>query len=94
MLFSRDGQVILDLPCTVMMICHRLQYIASFDQVVVLDDGAVLEQGRPSELLAQGESWLCRLLMLTGMAAQGRLRQLCLHAGLDPDELRRTARDW
>ncbi|EKX39672.1 hypothetical protein GUITHDRAFT_76208 [Guillardia theta CCMP2712] len=57
---ERVHRVILELPCTVIMICHRLQYIASFDQVVVLEDGSVLEQGSPSELLAeQGQEISC-----------------------------------
>ncbi|MEG3635825.1 ABC transporter ATP-binding protein [Micromonospora palythoicola] len=38
---------------TVLVIAHRLETIADADLVVVLEDGAVVEQGRPSDLLAQ-----------------------------------------
>ncbi|WP_375112654.1 ABC transporter ATP-binding protein [Nonomuraea sp. MTCD27] len=38
---------------TVLVIAHRLETIADADTVVVLEDGAIVEQGDPAELLAQ-----------------------------------------
>ncbi|QFZ24427.1 ABC transporter ATP-binding protein [Saccharothrix syringae] len=38
---------------TVLVIAHRLETIADADTVVVLDDGVVVEQGAPAELLAR-----------------------------------------
>jgi ABC-type multidrug transport system ATPase subunit len=37
--------------CTVLTIAHRLETIADYDLVVVMDDGCVVEHGSPSELL-------------------------------------------
>jgi ATP-binding cassette subfamily B protein len=39
---------------TVLVIAHRLETIADADTVVVLEDGAVAERGRPADLLARG----------------------------------------
>ncbi len=39
---------------TVISIAHRLETIADFDRVVVLDQGCVVENGPPEELLAVG----------------------------------------
>jgi ATP-binding cassette subfamily B protein IrtA len=39
---------------TVLLVAHRLQTIAGADAVVMLEDGAVVERGRPADLLAQG----------------------------------------
>ncbi|MFD6396073.1 ABC transporter ATP-binding protein [Nocardia sp. NPDC060249] len=38
---------------TVLVIAHRLETIADADTVVLLDNGTILEQGRPSDLLAR-----------------------------------------
>ncbi|KAJ1626197.1 hypothetical protein T492DRAFT_596932, partial [Pavlovales sp. CCMP2436] len=57
---------------TVLMICHRLQHVARFDEVLVMDAGRVVEQGAPAELLGRPGSCLARL---------------CARAGLDPAEL-------
>lgn len=43
--------MVLSLDATVMMICHRLQHIKRFEQVVVLDAGVLVEEGAPSTLL-------------------------------------------
>lgn len=38
---------------TILVIAHRLETVADADTVVVLDDGAIVERGRPAELLDQ-----------------------------------------
>jgi ATP-binding cassette subfamily C (CFTR/MRP) protein 4 len=38
--------------CTILTVAHRLNTIADYDRVVVLREGAILEQGTPFELLA------------------------------------------
>ncbi|KAJ9136431.1 ABC multidrug transporter [Pleurostoma richardsiae] len=40
---------------TVISIAHRLETIADFDRVVVLEKGCVVEEGNPRELLASGK---------------------------------------
>ncbi|SDI12013.1 ATP-binding cassette, subfamily B [Actinokineospora alba] len=39
---------------TVLVIAHRLETIAHADTVVMLEDGAIVERGKPDELLARG----------------------------------------
>ncbi|CAD8107565.1 unnamed protein product [Paramecium primaurelia] len=39
--------------CTIFTIAHRLNTIAEYDKVLVLEDGKVLEEGHPYELLVQ-----------------------------------------
>ncbi len=42
--------------CTVLTIAHRLETIADYDMIVVMDQGRVVEVGSPLELLSiQGE---------------------------------------
>ncbi|WP_199746579.1 MULTISPECIES: ABC transporter ATP-binding protein [unclassified Amycolatopsis] len=38
---------------TILLIAHRLETIAGADTVVMLDDGSIVEQGRPADLLAR-----------------------------------------
>ncbi|RSM57574.1 ABC transporter [Amycolatopsis sp. WAC 01376] len=38
---------------TILLIAHRLETIADADTVVMLDDGSIVEQGKPADLLAQ-----------------------------------------
>ncbi|AYF26632.1 ABC transporter [Micromonospora tulbaghiae] len=38
---------------TILVVAHRLETIADADTVVVLEDGTIVERGRPDELLAQ-----------------------------------------
>ena len=37
---------------TVIIIAHRMRTIANADKIVVLDDGRIVEQGSPDELIA------------------------------------------
>lgn len=39
---------------TVVVIAHRLETVADADTVVMLEDGAIVERGRPADLLARG----------------------------------------
>jgi ABC-type transport system involved in cytochrome bd biosynthesis, ATPase and permease components len=38
--------------CTIIMVAHRVHTMLDFDRVVVLDSGRIIEEGHPSELLA------------------------------------------
>lgn len=49
---------------TVIAIAHRLTTLAEFDRIVVLEHGRVLEQGPPSELLKNPQSYFARLYYL------------------------------
>jgi ABC-type multidrug transport system fused ATPase/permease subunit len=42
-----------ELHGTLIVVAHRLRTIASFDQVIVMSDGKVVEYGKPVELLKQ-----------------------------------------
>ena len=47
--------------CTIIAIAHRLQTIADFDRVVVLQSGRIVEVGKPQKLLADASSYFRRL---------------------------------
>ncbi|HBX13242.1 MAG TPA: cysteine/glutathione ABC transporter ATP-binding protein/permease CydC, partial [Leclercia adecarboxylata] len=38
---------------TVLMVTHRLRGLADFDQIIVMDNGKIIEQGSHAELLAK-----------------------------------------
>ena len=38
---------------TILVIAHRLETVADADTVVMLDNGSIVEQGRPADLLAE-----------------------------------------
>ncbi|RYP53067.1 hypothetical protein DL768_001844 [Monosporascus sp. mg162] len=47
--------------CTVIMIAHRLDSLVDFDVVAVMDKGALVEIGKPRELLALKDSAFARM---------------------------------
>lgn len=55
--------------CTLVVIAHQLSTVAMADQIVVLEQGRVVEQGTPDELRAR-PGYYARLLDPRG-AAQG-----------------------
>ena len=42
---------------TSIVVAHRLSTIASLDRIVVMDNGAIIEQGSHAELLAKGGAY-------------------------------------
>lgn len=46
---------------TVLVIAHRMRTVEAADKIVVLTDGAVAEEGRPEELLAEENSIFRRM---------------------------------
>ncbi|CAE8743831.1 unnamed protein product [Polarella glacialis] len=60
-------EVLLNLDSTVLMICHRLQHIRRFQQVVVMEAGRVVELGQPDQLLAVPSSRLALLCAEAGV---------------------------
>ncbi|WKZ27331.1 MAG: ABC transporter ATP-binding protein [Candidatus Paceibacterota bacterium] len=46
---------------TVIAITHRIASILSFDQIIALDHGKVVEAGNPQDLLGQKDSYVARL---------------------------------
>ena len=63
-------RVLLGLPQTLLMICHRLQHLGGFDRVLTLEDGAVVEDGPPHQLLADPTSRLCSMCAQVGLSAE------------------------
>ncbi|KAG8685348.1 hypothetical protein FRC09_014799 [Ceratobasidium sp. 395] len=60
---------------TLLCIAHRLRTIVSYDRVVVMDEGRIVELGTPAELFAQ---------------PGGIFRGMCEQSGIDADEIDRA----
>lgn len=48
--------------CTVLTIAHRLETIADYDMIIVMDSGCVAEAGLPYELLQKQEGYFSGLV--------------------------------
>ncbi|KKA30744.1 hypothetical protein TD95_005155, partial [Thielaviopsis punctulata] len=58
---------------TVLMVAHRLDMVVKYaEEVVVMDKGAVLEQGRPNELLGKENSRFRELWKLGNVGREGK----------------------
>ena len=62
--------VVLGLDATVLAIMHRLQHVQRFDKVVILDKGAVVEDGPPHQLMRDINSRLYTLCKKAGIEKQ------------------------
>ena len=54
------------------VIAHRMRTVAGADHIVVLEDGHVVQQGTPAELIEQGGLYR-RMVELQSESAQWRL---------------------
>src|SRR6185436_15390646 len=45
------------LPCTRILIAHRLSTVMGADRILVMHDGRIVEQGKHTELLARGGAY-------------------------------------
>ncbi len=66
---ERVHAVLLALPCTVLMVCHRLQHVPRFDLVATVSRGRVVELGEPTALLRDPASRFSRLAARAGLTA-------------------------
>lgn len=53
---------------TILTIAHRLETILDYDRVIVMDEGCIVEQGRPSDLLKDSKSKFHHLASQAGLA--------------------------
>ena len=66
---SSSGSPDLSPPVTVVEIAHDLRAILDYDRVVLMDRGAIIEDGAPRALAAAGGSRFARLLARAGAGA-------------------------
>jgi ATP-binding cassette subfamily C (CFTR/MRP) protein 4 len=59
---------------TVLVIAHRLETVIGMDSILVMDAGAVVEQGAPRDLLQRADSAFSKLVGETGEDAAGKLK--------------------
>ena len=55
---------------TVIVIAHRMRTVSGADKIVVLSDGTIAEEGRPSNLLARENSTFRRMAQLQSASAE------------------------
>lgn len=63
---SKIQETIRLLDSTILTIAHRLQTVADYDRIVVLDQGEVKEFGTPHDLLQKEEGVFKDMCMSTG----------------------------
>ncbi len=54
---------------TVLVIAHRMRTVEAADKIVVLDEGKVVEEGKPSELIKKDDSIFRRMASLQNASA-------------------------
>jgi ABC-type multidrug transport system fused ATPase/permease subunit len=54
---------------TVLIVAHRLATVRDADRVVVMQEGRVVEEGRPEDLIVRNDSVYRRLAALQGLDA-------------------------
>ncbi|CAD6502128.1 BgTH12-02369 [Blumeria graminis f. sp. triticale] len=85
--YTTDGKIqdtIRELQSTIITIAHRLQTIADYDKVLVLDQGRVVEFGHPWDLLREDSN--------PAVAATGTFRSMCEMSG-EIESLMKTAKE-
>ncbi|KAL4493905.1 hypothetical protein ABPG73_010183 [Tetrahymena malaccensis] len=60
---------------TLITIAHRLNTIADYDRIIVLENGSVVEQGTPYELLQQEKSIFKEMVLQTGQKNFNQIAQ-------------------
>ena len=58
---------------TVLVIAHRMRTVEAADKIVVLDDGRVVEEGAPADLLARKDGAFARMHALQSASARWTL---------------------
>jgi len=82
--------------CTILCITHDLSETASFDRVLVIEDGHVVEDGVPEELSAKPQSRYSQLLaaeeeIRSGIWSHNLWRHIRVHSGRVVEELPRSS---
>jgi ATP-binding cassette subfamily B protein len=83
---------------TMLCITHDLAETKSFDRVVVVEGGRIVEQGSPQELAARGESRYAQLLAAeertrSGLWSGALWRRIRIHSGQIVEELPRAVEE-
>ncbi|CAD8178676.1 unnamed protein product [Paramecium pentaurelia] len=82
--------------CTIFTIAHRLNTIADYDKVLVLEDGKVLEEGHPYELLVQNpkvstyinsDSAFAKMVLQTGHKNSSQIYATARRSYLEKNEI-------
>jgi len=69
----RDG--VLPADCSIVTVAHRLHTVIDYDRIIVLDNGTVVEDGPPQDLLEDQSGHLSGLVRDTGDAGAKELRR-------------------
>ncbi|GBG31313.1 ABC transporter, putative [Hondaea fermentalgiana] len=73
--------------CSVLCIAHRLQTIATYDKIAVMQDGRVLEMGSPTSLLGDASSELHSMVESLGPASRQHINDLAARAEAEKTEM-------